>query len=110
MSADLILATLAAGGQPATKLANVIQKLVLEAGKLGELDIAIRVVTTGQLMSEEEAATMPPDQLEAVKDHLVRIKRFPARWLDRIDDAIKRGLFWSYSDDEIVRIMLMGPR
>ncbi|EJN15707.1 hypothetical protein PMI42_00725 [Bradyrhizobium sp. YR681] len=110
MSADLVLATLAAGGEPAIKLANVIQKLVLEAGKLGELDIAIRVVSTGQILTEEEADDLPAEQLAAVKDHLVRIKRFPARWLDRLDDAINRGLLWDRSDEDIVRIMLMGPR
>jgi len=110
MSADLILATLAAGGPPAVKLANVIQKLVIEAGKLGELDIAIRVVTTGQLLTEEEADDLPAEKRAAVKDHLVRIKRFPVRWLARLDDAINRGLLWSYPDEEIVRIMLMGPR
>jgi hypothetical protein len=79
MSADLILATLAAGGEPAVKLANVIQKLVIEAGKLGELDIAIHVRSTGQILTEEQADDLPAEQLEAIKDHLVRVKRFPAR-------------------------------
>jgi hypothetical protein len=110
MSADLVLATLAAGGQRATKLANVIQMLVIEAGKLGELDIAIHVVSTGQILTEDEAATMPPEQLEAVKDHLVRVKRFPVRWLDRLNDGIERGLFWDHPEDHIVQFMLMGPR
>ncbi|MEY9158257.1 hypothetical protein [Bradyrhizobium japonicum] len=110
MSADLILATLGAGGEPAVKLANVIQKLVLEAAKLGELDIAVYVRSTGQLMSEDEADALPAEQLAAVSDHLVRVKRFPARWLDRLDDGINRGLFWKYSDDQIVQFMLMGPR
>lgn len=108
--AQLILNTLASGGTRAMKLANVIQKLVIEAGKLGELDIAIHVVSTGQLLTEEEAATLPPEQLEAVKDHLVRVKRFPARWLDRLNDGIERGLFWEHSEDRIVEFMLMGPR
>jgi hypothetical protein len=66
--------------------------------------------STGQILTEEEADDLPAEQLEAVKDHLVRIKRFPRRWLARLDDAINRGLLWSYPDDEIVRIMLMGPR
>lgn len=110
MATDLVLKTLAAGGERAVRLANVIQALVVEAGKLGELDIAIHVVTTGQLLTEEEAATLPPEQLDAVKDHLVRVKRFPARWLDRLADAINRDLLWVHADEEIVRIMLMGPR
>jgi hypothetical protein len=110
MPADLILTTLAAGGVPATRLAHVIQKLVIEAGKLGELDMAIYIRSTGQLLSEEEADILPAEQLATVKDYLVKVKRFPARWLDRLDDAINRGLLWSYPDDEIVRIMLMGPR
>lgn len=110
MPADLILSTLAAGGEPAVKLATVIQKLVIEAGKLGELDIAIHVRSTGELLTEEQADDLSVDQLAAVRDHLVRVKRFPARWLDRLDDAINRGLLCSYPDDEIVRIMLMGPR
>ncbi|WP_441280105.1 hypothetical protein [Bradyrhizobium sp. 63_E2_N1_3] len=110
MPADLILATLGAGGEPAVKLANVIQKLVLEAAKLGELDIAVYVRSTGQLMSEDEADALPAEQLAAVSDHLVRVKRFPSRWLDRLDDGISRGLFWNYSDDQIVQFMLMGPR
>jgi len=108
MSADLILTTLAAGGKPATKLANVIQTLVIEAGKLGELEIAYRVESTGRVMTGEEAALMVVDQ--PAKDRIVRIKRFPAIWLLRIGDAIERGLFWSYSDERIVQIMLMGPR
>jgi hypothetical protein len=53
---------------------------------------------------------MPPEQREAVKDHLVRVKRFPARWLDRLNDGIARGLFWDHSEDRIVEFMLMGPR
>lgn len=110
MPADLILATLGAGGPPAVKLATVIQKLVLKAAELGELEVAVYVRSSGQLMSEDEAEVLPAEQLEAVKDHLVRVKRFPSRWLDRLDDAINRGLLWNYSDDEIVRIMMMGPR
>ncbi|QDP20683.1 hypothetical protein [Bradyrhizobium cosmicum] len=110
MAIDLVLRTLAAGGEPAVKLANIIQKLVNEASKLGELDIAIRVVSTGQILTEEEADDLPPEQLAAVKDHLVRIKHFPVRWLDRLEDAIERGLLWDRSDDDIVRIMLVGPR
>ncbi|GAB9224890.1 hypothetical protein BDS110ZK18_67060 [Bradyrhizobium diazoefficiens] len=110
MPADLVLATLGAGGQPAMKLANVIQKLVAEAAKLGELDEAIYVRSTGQLMTDDEADVLPAEQLAVVKDHLVRVKRFPVRWLDRLDDAIGRGLLWRYPDEEIVRIMLMGPR
>jgi hypothetical protein len=110
MPADLILATLGAGGQPAMKLANVIQLLVAEAGKLGELDVAIYVRSTGQLLAEDEAEALQADQLAAVKDHLVRVKRFPSRWLDRLDDAISRGLLWDMPDERIVQIMLMGPR
>ncbi|MFK4622548.1 hypothetical protein [Bradyrhizobium diazoefficiens] len=110
MNATLILATLGAGGQPAVKLANVIQKLVLEAAKLGELDEAIYMRSSGQLMTDGDVDALPAEQLAVVKDHLVRVKRFPVRWLDRLDDAIGRGLLWSYPDEEIVRIMLMGPR
>ncbi|MBW7966786.1 hypothetical protein [Bradyrhizobium sp. BR 10261] len=110
MPADRIIATLAGGGEQATKLANVIQLLVIEAGKLGELDIAIHVVTTGQVMTEEEAATMPPEQFDAVKDHLVRVKRFPRRWLERLSDGIEQGVFLDYPDEKIVQAMLMGPR
>lgn len=110
MSADLILATLGAGGVPADRLATIIQKLVLEAAKLGELDVAVYVRSTGQLLTDEEADDLPAEQLAAVKDHLVRVKHFPVRWLHRIDDAIGRGLLWNYADDEVVRIILMGPR
>jgi hypothetical protein len=95
--ASLLLRTLAAGGQPAIKLATIIQKLVLEAAKLGELDEVIRVRSTGQILTEEEADVLPPEQLAAVKDHLVRVKRFPVRWLNRLDDAIERGLLWELS-------------
>lgn len=108
MPADLILKTLAGGGEPALKLANVIQQLVIEAGRLGELEIAYRVESTGRIMTEDEAALMVTERPAA--DRLVRIKRFPARWFDRLDDAIERGLLWSYSDERIVQIMLMGPR
>ncbi|MET3991657.1 hypothetical protein ABID65_003297 [Bradyrhizobium sp. S3.9.2] len=110
MSADLVLATLAAGGQPAVKLADVIQKLVAEAAKLGELDEAVYVRSTGQLLTVDEADALPAEQLAVVKDHLVTVKRFPVRWLHRLDDAIERGLLWKYPDEDIVRFMLMGPR
>lgn len=110
MSADLILATLGAGGAPADKLATVIQKLVLEASRLGELNEAVYVRSTGHLLTVEEAEALPTEQLAAVKDHLVTVKRFPVRWLHRLDDAIERGLLWNYADDDIVRFMLMGPR
>lgn len=110
MSADLVIATLAAGGEPSAKLANVIQKLVIEAGKLGELDIANYVRSTNQLLTDDEVDAMAPEQLAVVRDHLVKVKRFPAVWLVRLSDAIERGLFWDYSDERIVQIMLMGPR
>ncbi len=110
MATETVLATLAAGGERALRLANVIQSLVIEAGKLGELEIAIRVVSTGQVMTEDEADALPPEQLDAIRDHLVRVKRFPSRWLDRLADAINRDLLWVHADEEIVRIMLMGPR
>lgn len=82
--ASLLLRTLAAGGQPATKLANVVQELVVAAARLGELDEAIYVRSTGQLLTDEEADDLPAEQFAVVKDHLVRVKRFPARWLDRL--------------------------
>lgn len=110
MSADLILTTLAAGGKPATKLANVIQQLVIEAGKLGELEIANYVRSTDQLLTDGEVEAMPPEQVDVVREHLVKVKRFPPVWLVRLGDAIERGLFWDYSDERIVQIMLMGPR
>lgn len=110
MSADLILTTLAAGGEPSTKLANVIQQLVIEAGKLGELEISNYVRSTNQLLSDDEVDAMAPEQIAVVRDHLVKVKRFPAIWLVRLGDAIERGLFWNYSDGRIVQIMLMGPR
>ncbi|WP_262048642.1 hypothetical protein [Bradyrhizobium sp. Bra78] len=102
----LVLTTLAAGGEPAIRLANIIQALVVEAGRLGELEIAYRVEGTGRVMTEDEAAAIDAP----TTDRLVRIKRFPPRWLTRIGDAINRGLLWSRSDTGIVRIMLMGPR
>lgn len=110
MSADLILTTLAAGGERAIKLANVIQLLVVKASELGGLEIANYVRSTNQLLSDEEVEAMAPEQLAVVRDHLVKVKRFPAIWLERIGDAINRGLFWSYSDEDIVLIMLKGPR
>lgn len=107
---SLVLRTLGAGGEPAVKLADVIQKLVLEAAKLGELDEAIYVRSTGQLMTQDGVDILPAEQLAVPKDHLVRVKRFPMRWLQRLDDAVNRGLLWNYPDDDIVRIILMGPR
>lgn len=110
MSADLILSTLAAGGEPSTKLANVIQLLVEKAGELGGLEIANYVRSTNQLLTDDEVEALAPEQLAVVQDHLVKVKRFPPVWLDRLGDAINRGLFWNYSDEDIVQIMLMGPR
>ncbi|MFB6460469.1 hypothetical protein [Bradyrhizobium tunisiense] len=108
MSADLVIATLASGGQPATKLANVIQQLVIEAGKLGELEVANYVRSTNQLLTDEDVDAMAPEQLAVVRDHLVKVKRFPAIWLVRLSDGIDRGLFWNYSDERIVQIMRWG--
>lgn len=110
MSADLILATLGAGGEAAMRLATIIQKLVVKAGELGELEIATYVRSTDRILRDDELEALSPEQLEPIRDHLVKVKRFPARWLDRIDDAIGRDLLWKYPDEEIVRIILMGPR
>jgi hypothetical protein len=78
---------------------------VIEAGKLGELDRRSRRRPAALTRRRPTIVSS-----SGRKDQLVRIKRFPGRWLARLDDAINRGLLWSYPDDEIVRIMLMGPR
>jgi hypothetical protein len=57
------------------------------------------VRSTGQLMTDEEADDLPAEQLAAVKDHLVRVKRFPAIWIDRLDKAIGPGLARNYPAD-----------
>jgi len=87
--ADRVLATLSAGGRQATKLATVIQRLVLEAAQLGELE-AYQYVSAG--------------------GELVTGRKFPPRWLDRLDKAIETGAIDCLSVDRVVEIMLQGPR
>jgi hypothetical protein len=87
--ADVVLRTLAAGGRPGGKLADVIQRLVLEAVQFGELESY---------------------QYLGVDGALVTGKQFPTRWLDRLDKAIETGALEHLSIDRIVEIMLQGPR
>ena len=87
--AEIVLRTLAAGGQPGTKLADVIQRLVAKAAELGELESYQYLGASGQLVTG---------------------KQFPTRWLDRLDVAIEKGAIDHLSIDRIVDIMLQGPR
>ena len=87
--AEIVLRTLAAGGQPGTKLADVIQRLVAKAAELGELESYQYLGAGGQLVTG---------------------KQFSTRWLDRLDVAIEKGAIDHLSIDRIVDIMLQGPR
>ena len=87
--AEVVLRTLAAGGRPGAKLADVIQRLVVKAAELGELESYQYLGAGGQLVTG---------------------KQFPTRWLDRLDVAIEKGAFDHLSIDRIVDIMLQGPR
>ena len=87
--ADVVLRTLAAGGQPGAKLADVIQRLVVKAAELGELESYQYLGAGGQLVTG---------------------KQFPTRWLDRLGVAIEKGAIDRLSIDRIVDIMLQGPR
>jgi hypothetical protein len=87
--ADIVFRTLAAGGTPATKLADVIMRLTREAAELGELESYQYLNHRGQLVTG---------------------RKFPARWLDRLDVAIESGSIEIFTIDQIVEIMLQGPR
>jgi hypothetical protein len=87
--AEIVLRTLAAGGQPGTKLADVIQRLVVKAAELGELESYQYLGASGQLVTG---------------------RQFPTRWLDRLDVAIEKGAIDYLSIDRIVDIMLQDPR
>jgi hypothetical protein len=86
---EIVLRTIAAGGELGTKLADVIKALVLEAAELGELDSYQYLGAGGQLVTG---------------------KHFPPRWFDRLDKAIETGAIEHLSIDRIVEIMLRGPR
>jgi hypothetical protein len=87
--ADVVLRTLAGGGSRGSKLATVIQRLVLEAAELGELE-------TYQYLGDRGLLTTG--------------RKFPPRWFDRLDKAIETDAFDHLSVDRIVEIMLQGPR
>jgi hypothetical protein len=89
MAAETVLRTIARGGRPAAKLADVICKLTVEAGKLGELDIAQYVRPTGEL---------------------VTVRRFPHVWLERLAGAIETQSLDRFDVDRLVEILLTGPR
>ncbi|MGY4288871.1 hypothetical protein ACVWXO_008091 [Bradyrhizobium sp. LM2.7] len=89
MPADLVLRTLGTGGPQAMKLADIMQSLVIEAGKLGELEIAQYMRPTGEL---------------------VKVKRFPAIWLARLDKAIETNSLERLPTERIVMALLDGPR
>lgn len=84
-----LLRTLAAGGPIGLMLADIIQRLVLEAAQLGELESYQYLGASGEL---------------------VMGKQFPTRWLDRLDKAIETEALDHLSIDRIVEIMLQGPR
>jgi hypothetical protein len=86
---DRVLRTLSTGGREANKLATVIQRLVLEAAQLGELEEYQYLGADGELVTG---------------------KKFPSRWFDRLDKAIETGAIDYLSTDRIVEIMLQGPR
>jgi hypothetical protein len=85
---EVVLRAIAAGGERANKLSDVIRRLVLEAAELGELQY----------------------QYVGADGQLVTGKRFPVRWLDRLDKAIETGAIEHLSVNRIVEIMLQGPR
>jgi hypothetical protein len=87
--ADTILRTLAAGGPPGAKLADIIQRLVVKAAELGELETYQYLGAGGDLVTG---------------------KRFPPRWLDRLGIAIETGSIEIFTTDQIIDIMLQGPR
>lgn len=89
MPCDLVLKTLAAGGPNGDKLADIIADLVGKAAECGELEIAQHMGEDGQL---------------------VRVKRFPSIWIDRLDKAVETGSLERFSADRIVMILLTGPR
>lgn len=89
MPCDLVLNTLAAGGPLGDKLADIISDLVGKAAECGELEIAQHLGGDGQL---------------------VRVKRFPSVWIDRLDKAVETGSLERFSADRIVMILLTGPR
>jgi hypothetical protein len=86
---DVVLRTLAAGGRLGSKLAEIIQRLVLEAAQLGELESYQYIGAAGQLVTGNG---------------------FPSRWLDRLDKAIETGAIEHLSIERIIEIMLQGPR
>jgi hypothetical protein len=87
--ADAILRTLAGGGRPGAKLADIIQRLVVKAAELGELETYQYLGASGELVTG---------------------KRFPVRWLDRLGVAIETSSFEIFTTDQIIDIMLQGPR
>ena len=87
--AEIVLRILAAGGQPGAKLADVIQRLVVKAAELGELESYQYLGAGGQFVTG---------------------KQFPTRWLNRLNVAIEKGAIDHLSIDRIVDIMLQGPR
>ena len=87
--ADAVLRVLAAGGRPGAKLADIIQRLVVKAAELGELETYQYLDAGGRLVTG---------------------KRFPPRWLDRLAIAIETGSIESFTTDQIIDIMLQGPR
>lgn len=110
MGCDLVLRTLAAGGPEGQKLADIITELVGKAAECGELEIATYARSIGRTLSDAELEAMPEGQAAAVRDQLVRVKRFPAIWIDRLDKAVETGSLARLSAERIVEALLSGPR
>jgi hypothetical protein len=87
--ADAVLRALAAGGLLGSKLADIIQKLVVKAAELGELETYQYLGARGDLATGQ---------------------KFPARWLDRLGVAIETGSIEIFTTDQIIDIVLQGPR
>ena len=85
----IVLHALAAGGQLGLKLADIIQRLVVRAAELGELETYQYLGAGGELATG---------------------KRFPPRWLDRLGAAIETDSIEIFTTDQIIDIMLQGPR
>ena len=77
-------------GEPlAVKLADVICKLTIDAGELGELEQYQYLGDKGELMTGH---------------------KFPTRWIARLDKAVETGSLARFSTDQICEILLAGPR
>jgi hypothetical protein len=94
---DVILRAIAGGGHRGTKLADIICKLVIDGGQLGEL-------------AEYEIPDLDQPKPEpGQKPSMKTCRTLPRSWLDRLVKAIETDAIDHVSIARIVEVLLQEP-